>query len=153
MNKFEGFALDIVLADYPDDMGYQEVLDYLVDEHDSDLDPKLWVIEEFEDETGEQLVQRIEDMRQTALRWFGDENGVAIKWHVTDVLWVAERIKVFLNHDEAQEVLNNVIKNHDATIGVNWDVIADAILDSVYKNSIPSRGLFPFLTSSYNKEP
>ena len=70
MNKFEGFALDIVLADYPDDMGYQEVLDYLVDEHDSDLDSKIWVIEEFEDETGEQLVQRIEDMRQTALRWF-----------------------------------------------------------------------------------
>ena len=133
MNKFEGFALDIVLADYPDDMGYQEVLDYLVDEHDSDLDPKIWVIEEFEDETGEQLVRRIEDMRQAAIRWFGDENEVAIKWHVTDVLWVAERIKVFLNHDEAQEVLNNVIKNHDATIGVNWDVIADAI--SVYKNS------------------
>jgi hypothetical protein len=70
MNKFEGFALDVVLADYPDDMGYQEVLDYLVDEHDSDLDPKLWVIEEFEDETGEQLVQRIEDIRLAAIRWF-----------------------------------------------------------------------------------
>lgn len=70
MNKFEGFALDVVLADYPDNMEYQEVLDYLVDEHDSDLDSKIWVIEEFEDETGEQLVQRIEDMRQTALRWF-----------------------------------------------------------------------------------
>lgn len=70
MNKFEGFALDVVLLNYPDDMEYQKVLDYLVDEHDSDFDSKIWVIEEFEDETGEQLVQRIEDMRQTALRWF-----------------------------------------------------------------------------------
>jgi len=70
MDKFERFALDVILAEYPDQMGYKKILDYLEEEHDSDEDPEIFAIEEFEDETGAEIARRIEDMRQAAAYWF-----------------------------------------------------------------------------------
>lgn len=44
---------------------------------------------------------------------------ISIVWHVDDVLEVAPK----LTREEAMEVLESVRHNHDANIGVNWDVL------------------------------
>ena len=45
---------------------------------------------------------------------------ISLIWCVDDVLEVAPK----LDRDEAMEVLEAVLDKHDATIGVNWDVLA-----------------------------
>lgn len=47
---------------------------------------------------------------------------ISIKWSTEDVLedhpWLSED-----EADEADEVLDSLDKNHDANIGINWEVI------------------------------
>jgi predicted nucleic-acid-binding protein len=45
---------------------------------------------------------------------------ISLVWHVDDVLEVAPK----LTREEAMEVLETVRDNHDANIGVNWDILA-----------------------------
>lgn len=47
------------------------------------------------------------------------EFGIQITWSIEDVLSVRED----LTEDQAEEVLEAVEHNHNASIGVNWDVI------------------------------
>jgi riboflavin biosynthesis pyrimidine reductase len=46
---------------------------------------------------------------------------IAIIWSVDDVMQECR----WLTKDQALEVLHNLKANHDATIGINWDVIRD----------------------------
>ena len=48
---------------------------------------------------------------------------IAIKWSTNDVLSRAEDMGVEITGEQADEILQNVFGNHDATIGVNWEVI------------------------------
>ena len=48
---------------------------------------------------------------------------ISINWHFTDV---QERDDTLTN-DEARQVLQLMKNNHDATIGINWDVIDEWI--------------------------
>lgn len=48
-----------------------------------------------------------------------DPDFIASFWSVEDVFSVAPNIM----HEEAQEVLAEVDRRHDATIGINWDVL------------------------------
>ena len=55
-----------------------------------------------------------------------ENDEIAIIWSVDDVLQECD----WLNKDQAMEVLHDLEHNHDATIGINWDVIrykADAM--------------------------
>lgn len=61
------------------------------------------------------------------------ENQITITWHISDVKEVAKDIEVTLTNDEAREILHSLKRNHDACVGINWDVIADAV--GVYKDS------------------
>jgi hypothetical protein len=45
---------------------------------------------------------------------------IAIVWAIEDV----QSIRPDLNEDQAWQVLQAVTRNHDATIGINWDVLA-----------------------------
>lgn len=45
---------------------------------------------------------------------------IAIYWHIDDVQEVAPD----LTDDQAREVLRRAKHYHDATIGINWDVLA-----------------------------
>lgn len=45
---------------------------------------------------------------------------IAITWHTEDVL----NARPDLTEKQAMDVLLMIEKNHDATIGINWDVIA-----------------------------
>lgn len=51
------------------------------------------------------------------------ENQISINWHVDDVLSVDET----LTQSEARQVLYLLKHNHDASIGINWNVIQDVI--------------------------
>lgn len=55
-----------------------------------------------------------------------DLSGITIHWDIEDVKSVAP----MLTDQEAQAVLDRVKANHDATIGVNWDVISQTIDES-----------------------
>jgi hypothetical protein len=48
-----------------------------------------------------------------------DENEIMIKWHVDDVL----NIRPDLTKDQALDVLLECKSRHDASVGINWDVI------------------------------
>ena len=52
-----------------------------------------------------------------------DTSGISIHWSIEDVKSIAP----MLTDQEAQAVLDRVKANHDATIGVNWDVIGEHI--------------------------
>lgn len=47
------------------------------------------------------------------------EGQIAIIWSIEDVLMQCP----WLSDDDAQEVLYNLEHKHDASIGINWDVI------------------------------
>jgi len=48
-----------------------------------------------------------------------ENDEIAIVWSVDDVLQECD----WLNRDQALKVLHDLKHNHDATIGINWDVI------------------------------
>jgi len=44
---------------------------------------------------------------------------ISIEWHIDDVL----EIRPDLDDRKAMNVLNMVMRKHDATVGVNWEVL------------------------------
>jgi len=51
--------------------------------------------------------------------YWNDKNSIVILWHTDDV----KSIRPDLDDDQCMKVLNKVSRNHDAQIGVNWDVL------------------------------
>ncbi len=47
------------------------------------------------------------------------DKKITLEWHIDDVL----EIRPDLNDREAMNVLNMVKRKHDATVGVNWEVL------------------------------
>jgi len=53
---------------------------------------------------------------------------ISIDWHIEDVQDIAkEKFNKNLSDEDAFEVLEFVEDNHDACVGINWDVIYCAI--------------------------
>jgi hypothetical protein len=70
-----------------------------------------------------QKIPTAEDIKQLT-----DPNWLAEWWHIDDVKGLEET----LTDEEAQTVLALVGRNHDCTVGINWDFIGywvDKILD------------------------
>ena len=44
---------------------------------------------------------------------------ISISWHFADI----QEVDDSLTNDEARQILQLIKKNHDATIGINWEVI------------------------------
>jgi hypothetical protein len=51
------------------------------------------------------------------------EDTISISWHIDDVKHEHPR----LTDAQCREVLAFIKKNHDATIGISWDVISCAV--------------------------
>jgi hypothetical protein len=65
------------------------------------------------------------------LESLGFETTVAITiWQVGDVLGQAENVGINCSKEEAEEILREMSRTFDATIGMNWDVI-DSLLDNL----------------------
>jgi hypothetical protein len=54
---------------------------------------------------------------------------ISITWSTEDVAIRCEKLGVYLNAEQQNEVLRNVKRLHDAEVGINWDVI-DAHIES-----------------------
>jgi hypothetical protein len=50
-------------------------------------------------------------------------NRIAIVWGVEDIVDRAKDLGKRISKSKALEILNKVHHNHDATLGINWDVI------------------------------
>ena len=53
---------------------------------------------------------------------------IADIWDIHDVQQQADEMSIELTDDESREVLQRVLHDHDATIGINWDTIDMAII-------------------------
>lgn len=49
---------------------------------------------------------------------------IEIKWSTEDVIWQADNMDIELTEEQADAILDNVDHYHDASIGINWDVIS-----------------------------
>lgn len=60
------------------------------------------------------------------------KNWISIEWSIYDVQDRATDNKIELSLSQAQEVLYMMEKNHDANVGITWDLI-DVYIDIVNK--------------------
>lgn len=52
-----------------------------------------------------------------------DPDEISVSWHIDDVIERAKERDIKVTEDEAREILQAVKKHHDASIGINWDVL------------------------------
>lgn len=64
------------------------------------------------------LTQAIQDLLRE-LECRPDANLIFSDWHINDI----REQRPDLTDDQCREVLRNLEENHDANIGINWDVI------------------------------
>jgi hypothetical protein len=57
---------------------------------------------------------------------------IAIVWSIADV----QSIRPDLTDEQASDVLKSLKRNHDATIGINWDLI-EIIADDLFPEETP----------------
>jgi Ca2+-binding EF-hand superfamily protein len=48
---------------------------------------------------------------------------IKISWSTDDIFMIADELGIELNEEEAEEILEQLYQNHDASIGICWDVI------------------------------
>jgi len=60
---------------------------------------------------------------------FNDTNSIAIIWCVDDIKHMTKEmeIPIKLTDDQCMEILYDVHRRHDATIGITWDTLEYAI--------------------------
>lgn len=58
---------------------------------------------------------------------------ISIKWGTEDVLWQADNLDIELTEEQADDILESLENKHDASIGINWDVISYYIEDYLRK--------------------
>jgi len=51
------------------------------------------------------------------------ENSISIVWHIDDI----KEVDNTLTNDQARKVLQVLKKTHDASVGINWEVISYTI--------------------------
>jgi hypothetical protein len=65
------------------------------------------------------------------------ENGhpvIVDRWDADDIQSVAENMDLKLTDAQVLEVMELIVRSHDANHGINWDVIGSAI-DALYPDS------------------
>jgi hypothetical protein len=77
--------------------------------------------------TLEQLKEFINKL-PSGIQSFNPNEDVAAIWSILDVQYQAKERDLELTDIEAKDILDDMYHNHDATIGINWDVI-DCYLD------------------------
>lgn len=54
------------------------------------------------------------------------ESDIAVSiWTVSDVMSHAAEQNIECNEEQAKEILKDIVKFHDANVGINWDVISE----------------------------
>ena len=62
--------------------------------------------------------------KKTEPKWgWVDDNHISILWNVDDVATQAKIMKIKLNKQQCRDVLDACLDQHDATIGISWDIL------------------------------
>lgn len=72
---------------------------------------------------------------------------ISSKWSVQDILHQAKEDEVIVTVDEAKEILHWIDNKHDASIGINWDVISTYISMFLHEHG---RGDYQYGNVEYN---
>jgi precorrin-6B methylase 2 len=62
-----------------------------------------------------------------ALKLLESPDTIFIEWSIEDVIEVAKQQKMRVTNKQAREVLSNIERHHDASLGVNWMTIECAL--------------------------
>lgn len=54
---------------------------------------------------------------------------ISIKWSTYDILVKANDLEIEITEKQADKILDDIERQHDASIGINWDVIASHLYD------------------------
>ncbi len=70
-------------------------------------------------------MENYKEKYEALLAQFEQYKRESIKWSVEDVMWYADDQGVKpVSEQDAQIILEEMIRRHDATIGITWDVIS-----------------------------
>ncbi len=58
-----------------------------------------------------------------------DRGYIRVLWHRRDIEQTAENLGISLNEDDISFLIDDLESNHDASYGLNWDIITDRIFD------------------------
>ena len=64
-----------------------------------------------------------EFIKELQERYEPETEIVAVFWQKEDVIWRAEDRGLSLSDEKAGQIVEALESNHDACIGINWDVI------------------------------
>ena len=60
---------------------------------------------------------------------FVDKDTIVVAWDIGDVKERGSAIGIEVSTKEAREILDDILRNHDANEGINWNVVDMAIQD------------------------
>ena len=58
---------------------------------------------------------------------FIDKDTIVVAWDIGDIKERGSAIGIEVSTTEAREILDDILRNHDANYGINWDTIDMAI--------------------------
>lgn len=80
----------------------------------------------------EEIIDTSDNADTLITQYYDNTNRIALIWGIDDVKFQADELGVELSDQQAFDILHDINKKHDASIGVNWDVIKCYI--DMYKN-------------------
>lgn len=79
-------------------------------------------------QTAQQVVKDSEsDLDYATRKHYSDTDRIILVWGIDDVIAKASDNGIELTDEEAWDILSHIESKHDASIGVNWDVIWEYI--------------------------
>lgn len=69
-------------------------------------------------------LNKLQEMYNNLFAEFEQYKRESVKWSWEDVIGMAENSGIEMTQQQAQEVLEEMIRKRDASIGINWDVVA-----------------------------
>lgn len=82
------------------------------------LEEIIWAWKNAEDLPHEDLVDVLEHHQK---------GYIAHWWHANDVIGQAEDMGIGIEEDEAKDIMQDIVDDTDANIGINWNVIREQI--------------------------
>jgi hypothetical protein len=79
------------------------------------------------DKIAEELLPNTINGLTRLLNLVDDEEIIDVKWCITDVEMQAENMDVSLTTEQKHDVMRYIEENHNAELGINWDVIGEVI--------------------------
>lgn len=80
----------------------------------------------------EEIIDRSDNADTLITQHYDSTDRIALIWGIDDVKFQADELGIELSDQQAFDILHDINRKHDASIGVNWDVIKCYI--DIHKN-------------------